>query len=83
MSIERKDDYKVKVNGAKEFDELKEKIEKALPGYIGENGICVLKVSSGLNPEEITEAWICTWIKVNADWVEEQLQKILSEYEAA
>ena len=81
--MERKDDYKVKVNGREDFEELKSKIQEAFPGYIGENGICILAVSSGLEPEEVTEAWILTWVKTNADYVENKLQEILSEYEAA
>lgn len=80
---ERKDDYKVKVNGRKEFEELKSKIQNKLPGYMGENGICILAVSNGLKPDKITEAWIYTWVKTNADYVEKELQKILSEYEKA
>lgn len=81
--MERKDDYKVKVNGRKGFEELKSKIQDALPGYMGTNGICILAVSKGLESEEVTEAWILTWVKTNADYVEDELQRILSEYEEA
>ena len=83
INNERKDDYKVKVNGRSDFEELRSRIENAFPGYIGKDGICILAVSSGFEPEEVCEAWILTWIKTNADYVEEELQKILSDYEKA
>ena len=84
MSKERRDDYKVKVNGREEYAMLETKIANALPDYIGESGgICMLAISSGSNTEDVTEAWILTWVKTNADYVEEKLQEILSGYEKA
>ena len=83
MEKVRKDDYKVKVNGREGYDQLKCKLETALPGYMGENGICMLAVSGGLYPNEIEEAWIMTWVTVNADYVEDKIQEILADYKKA
>lgn len=90
MRTELKTNYWKKVNGNKEFIEIKNKLMNAMPGYFNERNpeiICIrigdpMFDNSKMFPKSgVTGILVVTWIKANVDWAEKKLEEILGELE--